>query len=218
MEVCADQWICARSARMIIQYHGDACIRITGKNGPQEFIVLLDPYDSKTTGLKPLRPSSVDVVCSTTGALPPFAEGPSIIRGPGEYEVKGVSVTGIPCEGRTIYRIIADGISIGHLGNTSAALDDAMIDRLGELDVLILPIGGKEVLSAKLASGMVEQIEPRVVIPIQYAIHGAMLPYESPAAFCKEMGCSETGAEEKLKLTKSDLPSDEMWVRMLLVS
>lgn len=211
---------------MTIQYHGDACVRLSGKHGAQEFAVLVDPYDAKATGLKPLRPSSVDLVLSTTGEVPSFGEGPYVITGPGEYEVRGVSVLGIPFHGKTIFRITAEDVTIAHLGNVAAKLDEATLDRLGDIDVLLVPVGGKEgsektpaaLLSGANAAELVERMEPRVVIPMQYAVAGSKLPYASAAAFCKETGCSETGAEEKLKANKKELPSDEVWVRVLAVS
>lgn len=203
---------------MTVQYHGDACIRITGKNGPLEFTVLCDPYDAKRTGLKPIRPSAVDLVLSTTGDLPQFSEGPFVVRGPGEYEVKGVSVTGIPFDGKTIYRIVTEDVSIAFLGNIAKPLDDAALEAVGDVAVLVVPVGGKSVLSAKGAAELIEKIEPRIVVPIQYAVSDAKLPYETAGAFCKEVGCNEKNAEEKLKVTAKDLPSEELWVRMLQIS
>ncbi|MBI2483192.1 MBL fold metallo-hydrolase [Candidatus Uhrbacteria bacterium] len=202
---------------MLIAYHGDACIRLTGKHDAGEFAVLLDPYDVKVTGLKPIRPSAVHLVCATAGTLPEFGEGPFVVRGPGEYEVHGVSVTGFPAGATTIYRIAAEGLSIGHLGNCAVPLDAAMIERLGEVDVLTVPVGGNGVLNAKQASAVIEQVEPRLVIPIQYRAPGLSLPYESIDAFCKEMGCSAKSPEEKLRVVKKELPTDEMWVRVLAV-
>ncbi|MDO8425238.1 MAG: MBL fold metallo-hydrolase [bacterium] len=202
---------------MTIQYHGDACVRLSGKYAEREFSVLVDPYDAKQTGLKPLRPSSVDLVLSTTGELPSFGEGPYLIRGPGEYEACGVSVQGIPHNGGTIYRIVAEDVAIAHLGNASTALDDAAIDALGEVDVLFVPVGGHGVLTAVDAAALVERVEPRIIVPIQYAVADSSLPYDRLDAFCKEMGCSEKDAEEKLKLSKKDLPGDEMWVKVLQV-
>lgn len=203
---------------MVITYHGDACIRISGKTDAGEFTVLLDPYDAKATGLKPIRPSSVDLVLSTTGQLPEFGEGPFRILGPGEYEVKGVTVTGIPVGATTVYRLAAEGLSIAHLGHLSRPLTTEDIDRLGDTDLILLPIGGHAVLSAKQAAELIEEVEPRVVVPIQYAIPGPKLPYDGPEAFCKAVGCSPKPGEEKLRLTKKEIPTEEMWVKVLAVS
>ncbi|MBI4433452.1 MBL fold metallo-hydrolase [Candidatus Uhrbacteria bacterium] len=202
---------------MVISYHGDACVRLTGKHDAGEFSVLLDPYDAKATGLKPIRPSAVHLVCTTAGALPEFGEGPFVVGGPGEYEVHGVSVTGFPVGATTIYRLAAEGLSIAHLGNCATPLDAAMIELLGEVDVLLVPVGGNGVLTAKQASEVIEQVEPRLVIPIQNRDAGASLSYESIDAFCKEMGCSAKSPEEKLRITKKELPADEMWIRVLAV-
>jgi L-ascorbate metabolism protein UlaG (beta-lactamase superfamily) len=203
---------------MVITYHGDACVRLQGKIGPREYTVLLDPYDAKATGLKPLRPSTVNLVVSTTGSLPEFGDGPYRITGPGEYEVQGVMVTGIVVGDRIIYRLDAEELSIAHLGNLTKPLDEATLDKIGDVDALIIPIGGKGVLTAKQASELIEQIEPKVVVPIQYKLPGAKLPYDGLEAFCKEMGCSAKAAEEKLKLTDKELPEEGVVVRLLAVS
>ncbi|MFH1430187.1 MAG: MBL fold metallo-hydrolase [Candidatus Uhrbacteria bacterium] len=203
---------------MVITYHGDSCVRLTGKHAAGEFAVLIDLYDAKATGLKPLRPSSADLVISTTGEIPSFSEGPYLVRGPGECEVRGVSVVGIPFHGRTIYRIVAEGISIAHLGNASTKLDAGTAELLGEVDICFVPIGGNGVLGAKEAGETIEQLEPRIVIPIQYGVKGTKLPYDGPEAFCKEYGCSLKEVEDRLKIVEKDMPSDETWVRIIAIS
>lgn len=202
---------------MTIQYHGDACVRLTGKTSAGEFTVLCDPYDAKATGLKMIRPSAVDLVLSTTGILPEFEAGPYRIVSPGEYEVRGVGVVGIPVGRTTIYRLEAEGIAIAHLGHLAQPLSAEIIDQLGDVDVCLIPVGGKGVLTGKQAAEAVEQIEPRLVIPIQYAVRGAQLPYDGIEAFAKEMGASAKTPEEKLRVTEKELPTEEMWVRVLAV-
>jgi hypothetical protein len=212
---------------MYLQYHGDACVRISSKVAGADVVVLCDPYDAKTTKLKALRPSTVDVICITGEVPPSVSEGPFVINGPGEYEIHGVAVVGIAAGKRTIYRISAEGIVIAHLGNLSAKFDDATLERLGEIDVVLLPVGGKTkssestssegVLATKQAIEVIEQLEPRIVVPIQYALADAELPYEAVTSFCKEYGCDPASAESKLKITKSDLPQDSMQIALLAV-
>jgi len=203
---------------MTIQYHGDACVRLSGKIGPQEYTILLDPYDAKATGLTAIRPSAVDLVCSTTGTLPEFGAGPYRVAGPGEYEARGVMVTGIATGDRTVYRIGAEEITVAHLGNVASSIDAATLEQLGDIDILCIPIGGHGVLNSKQAAAIIEEIEPRIVIPIQYKVPGARLPYDGVEAFCKEMGCAAKTAEEKLKVTEKDLPEDTMRVQLLAVT
>lgn len=203
---------------MMIQYHGDACVRLSGKTGAEEYTVLCDPYDAKATGLKVIHPSAVDIVTSTTGALPEFEAGPLRITGPGEYEARGVMVTGITAGKSTVFRIEAEGLSIAHLGSHSQPLTTDVVEQLGDIDVLLVPVGGQGVLTAKQAVEVIEQIEPRVVIPIQYRIAGARLPYDGLETFCKEMGCPPKADEDKLRISKKDLPADEMVVKVIAVS
>ena len=203
---------------MLIQYHGDACVRLTGKTAAGEFTVLTDPYDAKVTGLKAIRPSAVDLVLSTSGTLPEFEAGPFRVVSPGEYEVRGVMVKGISVGTTTIYRIAAEGLAIAHLGNLAQPLTAEVQEKLGDVDVLLIPVGGHGVLTAKQAGELIEQIEPRIVIPLQYKLADAKLPYDGPEAFCKEMGCTTKPEDDKLRIAKKDVPAEEMWVRVLGVS
>ena len=177
--------------------------------------MLTDPYDAKATGLKTIRPSAADLVLSTTGALPEFEEGPFRVVSPGEYEVRGVMVKGISVGTTTIYRIDVEGLSIAHLGNLAAPLSTEVQEKLGDVDVLLIPVGGHGALTAKQAGELIEQIEPRIVIPLQYKLADAKLPYDGPEAFCKEVGCSPKPEDDKLRIAKKDVPAEEMWVRVL---
>lgn len=203
---------------MTIQYHGDACVRLSGKTAAGEFTVLCDPYDAKATGLKVLRPSTVHLVCSTVGALPAFAAGPLLVTAPGEYEAAGVMVKGIAVGDRIVYRMDAEGLHLAHLGNLAKPLDEAALEALGDIDILMIPVGGHGVLTAAQATEVMERMEPRVVIPIQYRLAGATLSYDGPEAFCKAVGCSPTATEEKLRVTKHELPTEDVWVKLLRVS
>src|SRR3989338_230390 len=142
---------------MVITYHGSACVRLTGKTSAGGVTPLLGPYDAKVTGLKAIRPSAVDLVCSTTGVLPEFEAGPYCVTGPGEYEVRGVGVVGIPVGATTIYRLDAEGLTIAHLRGIAMPLPAEAVDRLGDIHVCLVPVGGKGVLTAKQAAEAVEQ-------------------------------------------------------------
>jgi L-ascorbate metabolism protein UlaG (beta-lactamase superfamily) len=86
---------------------------------------------------------------------------------------------------------------------------------LDGVDVLLLPVGGGEVMDAKAANEAISEIEPRVVVPLYYDIPGIKAKLASVNVFCKELGVCTREDVNKLKLTKKDLPAEDMLVMVL---
>jgi L-ascorbate metabolism protein UlaG (beta-lactamase superfamily) len=102
-----------------------------------------------------------------------------------------------------------DGLTIAHLGDIGHTLSDEQLESLEGVDILILPVGGDYTLDAKKAVEVVSQIEPRIVIPMHYKIKGLNLPLDEVDKFNKELGISPV-IEEKLKISRKDLPQEGM--------
>ena len=196
---------------MDIEYKGANCIMLSSKAGT----VVVDPKLS-LVGLKDVA-AKANVVLATQHDLAVQPADGLLIDGPGEYEVGGVSVKGIPAQRHidtpdeplrgTIYRIDTSESTIGVVGH-AASLTDAQIEALGVLDILIVPVGGNGyTLDAHGAIELIRRIEPKMVIPTHYA--DAALAYEVPQAelepFLKEMGAAHQVAA-KLKLKGGVLP------------
>lgn len=151
-------------------------------------------------------------------------EGPFVITGPGEYEVKGIFVQGLASfhdnkEGaergeNTIYRYDIDGIRIAHLGDLGHALTDFELSKLEGIDILIIPVGGDITIDAKQATELISQVEPRIVIPMHYNIPGlkTKAKLDDLSAFCKEIGVCPKEKINKYKITKKDLPQENLQV------
>ncbi len=214
---------------MDITYLGHSSFRIRGKNAT----VVTDPYETSLVGLKFPRHTTADIVTishehedhNAVGAL----EGsPFVIRGPGEYEVKGISVIGVgvfhdDVKGakrgpNTIYRIEVDGMSIVHLGDLGHMLSETEVDALDGVDILLVPVGGVYTIDAATAAGVVGETDPSVVIPMHYRREGTnektfgQLSTVEP--FLKEMGKEAIAPLPKLTMTKDKLP-EEMQVVVL---
>ena len=139
-----------------------------------------------------------------------------MINGPGEYEVGGVLILGMRTyhdagkgaqRGKnTLYLMQVDEVSICHLGDLGHVLNEEMVEDLGNIDVLMLPVGGVSTISASEAAEIVRLIEPRIVLPMHYqteAFKGKLQPVEP---FLKEMGVSEIEPLNRLNVTKTNLP------------
>jgi L-ascorbate metabolism protein UlaG (beta-lactamase superfamily) len=135
------------------------------------------------------------------------------IRGPGEYEVAGVSVVGVPTyhdaekgakRGRnTVYLIEIDDVRICHLGDLGHRLDDTDAEAISSADVLLVPVGGRTAINAAQAAEVVRQLEPRYVIPMHYAIPGLKVELDPIERFLKEMGVASAEPQPKLSVQKS---------------
>lgn len=132
------------------------------------------------------------------------------IKGPGEYEVAGVGVIGFDTfhdaqhgevHGRnTVYLIELDDVRVCHVGDLGHKLGDDHLETLGNVDVLLVPVGGRTTMSAVQAAEVVRQVEPRVVVPMHFAIPGLKIELEPVDRFLKEMGLTAAEPQPKLSI------------------
>lgn len=200
---------------------GHSSFRIKGKAAT----VVTDPYDSAMVGLKFPKVEAADIVTVSHGhedhnAVSAIPGQPFIIGGPGEYEIKGVTIIGTPTfhddkDGaergdNTTYTLMVDDVRICHLGDLGHKLTDAQLDRIGDVDILLIPVGGVYTIGAKTAAEVVAQIEPLIVVPMHYkradnpkVAVGKIGPLSD---FLKEMGAEGVVPQSKLSMTKDKLP------------
>ena len=207
---------------MYITWLGQSCFKLQDKIGPDGVTLVTDPYGEEI-GLK-MPHFEADIVTishghhdhNNSGAL---RGNPFIIDTAGEYETKGVFVEGVESwhdgeEGKErgtniIYRIEMEDISITHLGDLGHILDTKQLEKLEGTDILIIPVGGKYTINAAKAVEVISQLEPRIVIPMHYKIPGLKADIEGVEKFIKELGIKPRN-EEKLKISKKDLPQEDM--------
>ena len=212
---------------MVITWYGQSCFKI--QSG--ETVVFVDPFD-KEIGLTPPR-GQAHIVAITHGHhdhnnFESLTGGPLIVEGPGEYETKGVNIKGILSyhdneEGKklgtnTIYVIEIEGIKICHLGDLGQKkLTAEQLEEIDEVDILMVPVGGTYTIDGEMAAEIINQIEPRLVIPMHYKIPGLTVKIESVDAFLKEMGAGKKETVDKLTLRKKDLPQEETEVVVMKI-
>ncbi len=142
---------------------------------------------------------------------------PRQIKGPGEYEIGGVFVTGIATyhdnkrgslRGKnTVYVIEIDGLTLCHLGDLGHSLDSGVVEELGDVDILFLPVGEVSTISLDTAMEIVRQLEPSIVIPMHYktdVFPGNLSPVSK---FLDKMRIKWLESRPKLSVTQSSLPS-----------
>lgn len=204
---------------MTISWFGQSCFRIEAKEGS----ILIDPF-SKDIGLRPPKIKD-DLVLVTHGHydhnnLEGLNSEAFVIKNPGEYEKQGIAVHGIlsyhdKSEGKerglnTIYIIKAEDMTICHLGDLGQEkLSDEQVQAIGDVDILMIPVGGTYTINYKEAVGVISQIEPKIVAPMHYKIPDLKVDIEGVDKFVKELGLTPEKMD-KLKIAKKNLPTEEM--------
>ena len=199
---------------MEITWYGHSCFRMIERNVAT---IVTDPFD-KSIGLT-LPRMKADIV-TVSNSAPGHSnleavQGAHAIFGPGEYEISGVFVTGVPTRMKangvgknTIYVFDFDGLTVCHLGDLDHVPSQARIEALGTVDVVLVPVGGGKGLNAASAAEVISLIEPSLVIPMHYKTPNVKLKLESPSKFLKEMGLGKSVPQDSLKVTKSNLPDE----------
>lgn len=205
---------------MDIIWHGHSCFTIKG----EEAIIVTDAYDGLGSSVPKVKADIVTFGDELAGkeAEQTSYEGAKVIDWPGEFEVSGVAIEGFSAdrfareggvegENVTVYVFAVDGIKICHLSGLAHELSAELLDHIGDVDILLLPVGGKAVLDGKKAHSVVESIEPRVVIPMYYSATNSKLEIGGAEEFLKAVGKTELAAEKKYTVKgKSALPDGLM--------
>ena len=98
-----------------------------------------------------------------------------------------------------------DDLVVCHLGALGHTLNAHQIEALGDVDVLMVPVGGHVSLSATKATEVISQLEPKVVVPMHYGTGREQVELDNLDKFMKEMGLKEWEARDKLSLRSSDM-------------
>jgi len=213
---------------MDITFLGHSSFQIKTKSAT----LVTDPFDPAMVGLKFPKVSADIITISHNHAdhnqEQLVADVKKVISGPGEYEIAGVSIIGISCyhdnekgtqRGKnTIYIIEAEDLRLAHLGDLGHTLSESQLDEIGEIDILLTPVGGTYTIGPKEAVAVVQAIEPTFILPMHYQMAG--LNQES---FAELVGVDEflsqmalkVEKETKLKISKGTLPADEQRVVVL---
>lgn len=199
---------------MEITWYGHSCFRVTERSMPT---IVADPYDHSHAGFPPLKLKADIVTVSHDAPGHNFVKGVKgyawDIRGPGEYEIGGIFVTGVSTnEGKKDRNLVFiydyDGVTIGHLGDMPKVPTQTQVEAFGTVDVLLVPVGGGNALNAAKAAEVIALIEPGLVIPMHYKTPGSSIKLNALKQFLEEMGLTSSKALPSLKVTQSSIPDE----------
>jgi L-ascorbate metabolism protein UlaG (beta-lactamase superfamily) len=200
---------------MEITWLGYSCFRLKGKN----ITVVTDPFPPGI-GYSLDKTSANIVTISHSHKEHSYVSGisgqPKLISRPGEYEIGGALIIGISAfhDGESgtilgknnIYAIEVDDVTVCHLGDLGHPLSSNQTEELGNIDVLLIPVGGGTTINAAQAAALVRNIEPKIVIPMHYKTPALTKELDPIDKFLREMGLAGVEPLPKLNITRANLP------------
>jgi len=194
---------------MQIKFNGKSSFTI--KEG--DFTLVTDPFEGVS-----MEKVNAITQCQSTN---PFKSEAKRFNWPGEYETSGVFLMGISSfhntkdseqqEENTIFKIECNGLRLCHLGRLGTKPTPEQLEQIGDVDVLFIPVGEDGTIEGKKVKEVIEQIEPRLMIPMLYT-------EESLTAFLKEMGAVNSERLDTLAVKRSELPEEMSKVVVLRVA
>ena len=187
---------------------------------------MTDPFDPAMVGFKYPKLEADMVTISHQhqdhNFLGQISGSPFVIDGPGEYEVKNVSIFGFPsCHDEkggaergpnTIYLIETEGLRLCHLGDLGRKITPEEKEAINGVDILFVPVGGVFTIGPAEAAGVIREIEPKLILPMHYKMLGMKEEnfgkLAQLGAFLKEMGISEPPVEQKLVVSVEKLAEE----------
>ncbi|MCS6803294.1 MAG: MBL fold metallo-hydrolase [Chloroflexota bacterium] len=200
---------------MELTWFGHSCFRLRAR----EATVVTDPYET-TSGYPPLKLTATIVSVSHDdpwhNAAHLIGGSPRVVNRPGEYEIAGVPIIGIRTyrdreRGATLGKNVSfvftlEEMQIGHLGNLGHVPNAEQAEALTGLDILLIPVGGRQTIDAKLAAETISLLQPRLVIPMHFATPREQEELDGVERFLREMGAPAAAPQPRLTVTKSSLP------------
>jgi L-ascorbate metabolism protein UlaG (beta-lactamase superfamily) len=197
-----------------ITWYGHACFAIRSR----DVTVLMDPVP-ESSGYDIGNPSAdiVTVSHDHTGhsALDKVQPGYRLLNGPGEYEIQEVLINGIQTyhdaergkkHGKnTVYVIELEELVICHLGDIGHVLTEQQVEQISSVDILLVPAGGGPTITPSQAAEVIAQIEPGIVIPMQFRTEKGDFEREPVDGFLREMASAEHETLDRLRVRKSDI-------------
>lgn len=201
---------------MDIIWYGHSCFRISERG---QASIVTDPFGEHLGYEMPPR-LKADIVTISHPApghnhVAAFKNVHHVVEGPGEYEIGNVFIVGVatfnpdvePPRRNVIYVFDYSPLKVAHLGDLDHVPKQSMIDALGQIDIVMVPVGGGSSLNSSQAAEVVSVLEPSIIIPMHFqteALRG--LELDPVDRFLKEMGVNTIEQEEILRVSASAMP------------
>jgi L-ascorbate metabolism protein UlaG (beta-lactamase superfamily) len=204
-----------------IKWYGHSAFQITTENNVR---IIIDPYESGAFGGSIAYGrinEEADIVLTTHDHgdhnYTKDIQGRFIhIKEAGQYKEKDVSIKAIltyhdKSKGRErgpnlVFVLSVDAMTLVHLGDLGHTLDGSVLENIGTVDILLLPVGGFYTIDAKEATKVMNDLGPAITIPMHYKTECISLPIERLEGFIKDKKTVKETSASEIVITKAMLP------------
>ena len=205
-----------------IRWHGHSCWEITN-----DLTLVTDPHDGKSIGI-PAPSVAGDIILVShdhydhNSVKTVEKEGSKVIKDGRKRNISNIEIRGIDSYhdeeygakrgNNIIYKFEIDDIKFCHLGDLGHDLDDNVINDIGDVDILFIPIGGTFTVDDKGAWDVINKIKPKIIIPMHYKIGGLSLPIAGIDQFLAQSKFKVYPVGNEIDIEKEDIPAQtEIW-------
>jgi L-ascorbate metabolism protein UlaG (beta-lactamase superfamily) len=214
---------------MKIKWYGHAAFKITTDGN---VAVIIDPYQSGAFGgalSYGKIDESADIVLTShdhddhnytkdiKGTYKHFNKA-------GVYHEKGLTIEALPCyhdpsQGKErgnnmIFVIEADGLRLAHMGDLGHTLTQDIVKKMGNIDIVLLPVGGFYTIDADEATKVMRDMNPKITIPMHFKTEKCDFPISGVDVFTSgKKGIKIVNAYE-IEVVKEGLPKESEIVVM----
>ena len=205
-----------------IRWHGHSCFEVTN-----DITLVTDPHDGKSIGI-PAPTVTGDIILVShdhydhNSVKTVEKEGSKVITDERKRTISDVEISGVPSfhdeergakRGKNIiFKFVMGGIRFCHLGDLGHEIDNETAEKIGDVDVLFIPVGGTFTVDDKHAWNVVKTIKPKIVVPMHYKIGGLSLPISGIDAFLEQSPYKIVPVGNEIDIEKEELPEEpEIW-------
>ena len=205
-----------------IRWHGHSCWEITNN-----ITLVTDPHDGKSIGI-PAPTVAGDIILVShdhydhNSVKSVEKDNSKVITDERKRTIENIEISGFDSfhdedmgakrGNNIIYKFIIDEIKFCHLGDLGHNLENDTIQKIGEVDILFVPIGGTFTVDDKKAWSVVNKIKPKIIIPMHYKIGGLSLPIAGIDPFLAQAKHKVIHVGNEIDIEKEDIPTEpEIW-------
>jgi len=203
---------------MKVKWLGHSCFLIISETGLR---IVTDPYTSGgAIGYSPVNEAADIVVVSHDhfdhNAVSTVPGKPEVVTGSGTKSVKEVEFKGTATYhdeskggergGNTVFCFSVDGVKLCHLGDLGHRLSREEIGEIGDVDVLLVPVGGFFTIDAKVAGQVCDDLKPKVIVPMHYKTPKLDFPITGVEDFVKGKKKVKTLGSSEVEFKLGELP------------
>jgi len=204
---------------MKVKWLGHSCFLVTSKGGVR---IITDPYVvGGDINYSPIE-ETADIVVVSHGHddhsnVSAVQGKPEVVRDNGIRTAKGIQFRGIATyhdasQGtqrgpNTVFCFTVDDMKLCHLGDLGHVLSPGQVNEIGTVDILFTPVGGFYTIDASIASGICDQLKPKVVIPMHFKTPKCAYPIAGVDDFLKGKKNVKRVGDSEVELEREKLPA-----------